>query len=65
MQVASMQTLQRRSCPDADIVIIDEAHRWFRFMGEWMDMPEWQQACRSSGCRRRRGPRVSASTTTT
>ena len=43
VQVASMQTLQRRRLPPADIVIIDEAHRWFRFLGDWMNMPEWQR----------------------
>ena len=30
VQVASVQTLQRRGYPDADVVIIDEAHRWFK-----------------------------------
>ena len=29
VQVASIQTLQRRRLPQADIVLIDEAHRWF------------------------------------
>lgn len=43
VQVASLQTLQRRRLPAADIVIIDEAHRWFRFLGTWMGMPEWQR----------------------
>ena len=42
VQVASIQTLQRRKIPDADVVIIDEAHRWFRFMAEWLAAPEWQ-----------------------
>lgn len=41
VQVASVQTLQRRFIPDADIVIIDEAHRWFEFYGEWLNRPEW------------------------
>jgi superfamily II DNA or RNA helicase len=36
IQVASIQTLMRRPIPDADIVVVDEAHRWFKFMGEWM-----------------------------
>src|SRR4051812_30846312 len=43
VQVASLQTLRRRSLPPADIVIIDEAHRWFGFLGQWMGMPEWQR----------------------
>lgn len=38
VQVASVQTLSRRkNIPDVDLVIIDEAHRWFKFYGEWMD----------------------------
>ena len=41
IQVASIQTLQRRALPPADIVIVDEAHRWFGFFGEWMQRPEW------------------------
>ncbi len=36
VQVASIQTLARRQIPDAGLVIVDEAHRWFRFMGQWM-----------------------------
>lgn len=36
VQVCSIQTLQNRSIPDADLVIIDEAHNWFKFYGEWM-----------------------------
>ena len=42
VQVASLQTLQRRRLPRADIVMIDEAHRWYRFLDKWMGMPEWQ-----------------------
>jgi superfamily II DNA or RNA helicase len=37
VQVASMQTLMNRQIPHADIVIVDEAHRWFEFTGEWMN----------------------------
>jgi DNA repair protein RadD len=29
IQVASVQTLQRRGVPDSDIIIIDEVHKWF------------------------------------
>ena len=43
VQVASIQTLQRRMLPMSDLVIVDEAHRWFAFMGEWMARPEWQK----------------------
>lgn len=43
VQVASVQTLMRRDLPEADVVVIDEAHRWFRFYGQWMARPEWQR----------------------
>lgn len=36
VQVASVQTLQNRRIPDAELVIIDEAHNWFKFYGQWM-----------------------------
>lgn len=42
VQVASIQTLMRRKVPQADIVLVDEAHLWFEFLGKWMAMPEWQ-----------------------
>jgi superfamily II DNA or RNA helicase len=42
IQVASAQTLKRRRIPDADVAIIDEAHRSFRFYRDWMCEPEWQ-----------------------
>lgn len=41
VQIASIQTLQRRFIPPADLVLIDEAHRVFEFMGEWMGQDEW------------------------
>jgi len=41
VQIASVQTLQRREIPEADIVVIDEAHRWYEFYGKWMAKPEW------------------------
>lgn len=41
VQVASVQTLQRRHIPRADIVLVDECHRVFEFYGEWMADPEW------------------------
>ncbi|WP_427026557.1 DEAD/DEAH box helicase (plasmid) [Aureimonas ureilytica] len=43
VQVCSMQTLQRRRLPKADLVLIDEAHRWYGFLGNWMALPEWQR----------------------
>jgi DNA repair protein RadD len=42
VQIASVQTLQRRPIPEADIVIIDECHRWFDFYGQWMTDLAWQ-----------------------
>ncbi len=38
VQIASIQTLaKRRRIPDADIVIVDEAHKIFKFYKKWMD----------------------------
>jgi DNA repair protein RadD len=42
VQVASVQTLQRRGLPKADVVLIDEAHKWFRFYEGWFSNPEWK-----------------------
>lgn len=39
VQIASIQTLCRRKIHQADLVIVDECHRWFDFMGKWMS--EW------------------------
>src|SRR5665213_9841 len=42
VQLASIQTLQRRpSIPQADLVIIDEIHKWFRFYEKWLRDPAW------------------------
>lgn len=41
VQIASIQTLQRRAIPEADLVIIDEAHRVFSFVEDWMMRDEW------------------------
>jgi len=41
VQVASIQTLMRRGTPRADLVINDECHRLFDFMGSWMADPAW------------------------
>lgn len=41
VQVASVQTLQRRSVPDAEVVVIDECHRFFDFYRQWMAHPAW------------------------
>lgn len=41
VQIASIQTLMRRKIPPADLVLIDEAHRAFDFVGDWMARDEW------------------------
>ena len=42
VQIASVQTLQRRGYPDAQLVITDECHMGFKFIHEWMALPAWQ-----------------------
>jgi DNA repair protein RadD len=42
VQVCSIQTLRRRKLPQADLVLIDEAHEIHDFHREWMEKPEWQ-----------------------
>jgi DNA repair protein RadD len=42
VQVASIQTLRRRELPEADLVLVDEAHEVHDFYREWMAKPEWQ-----------------------
>jgi DNA repair protein RadD len=42
VQIASVQTLQKRTLPKADVVLIDEAHKWFRFYEKWFFDPEWK-----------------------
>lgn len=41
VQVASVQTLQRRNIPKAAIVIIDEVHINYAFYEKWLNDPEW------------------------
>lgn len=41
LQVASVQTLSRRDLWKADLVIIDEAHKRFKFFDEWMFDENW------------------------
>jgi len=36
VQVCSVQTLDRRGCPDVDVVIVDECHNQFKVIREWM-----------------------------
>jgi DNA repair protein RadD len=42
VQVCSIQTLRRRRLPEADLVLVDEAHEVHDFYREWMAKPEWQ-----------------------
>src|SRR4051812_35272187 len=42
VQVCSIQTLRRRKLPEADLVLIDEAHEVHDFHREWMEKPEWK-----------------------
>lgn len=41
LQIASVKTLIRRDMPKADLVVIDEAHQWFKFYEDWMSDPDW------------------------
>jgi superfamily II DNA or RNA helicase len=41
IQIASVQTLMRREIPPADLVFVDEAHKWFDFYRRWMLDPKW------------------------
>jgi DNA repair protein RadD len=39
IQVASVQTLMRRLIPEADEIILDECHRWFRWYPKILGAP--------------------------
>ena len=41
VQVCSVQTLMRRSKPDAALVLVDEAHLAFKGVHDWMADPDW------------------------
>ena len=43
VQVASIQTLARRGYPQADLVLVDEAHKLFKTQTQWMAHPDWQK----------------------
>ncbi len=44
VQVASVQTLVRRRMPDnVRLVIVDECHKQFAFVSEWMRKPGWER----------------------
>lgn len=42
IQICSVQTLQKRQLPNADLVIRDEAHKLFKLDVAWMGLPTWQ-----------------------
>jgi len=41
VQIASIQTLARRDIPPASLVLVDECHRMFSFVTDWMGMDDW------------------------
>ena len=41
IQIASVQTLQRREMPLADEIIIDEVHRWYQFYPRLLNDPRY------------------------
>ena len=43
VQIASVATLQNRTIPDADLVIMDEIHKWWGFYAKWMLNPAWEK----------------------
>ncbi len=43
VQVASVQTLKNRVRPEADIVVVDEAHKRFRTIEKWMNDPLFER----------------------
>lgn len=43
VQIASVQTLARRSLPESDVVVIDEAHVRFKLYETWMADEAWQK----------------------
>lgn len=44
IQIASVQTLMRRKIiPEAQFVLIDEAHLRFKFYAKWMNDPAWEK----------------------
>ena len=41
VQIASVQTLSRRVIPQADLVLVDEAHRDFKLFHDWLEHDDW------------------------
>lgn len=42
IQVASIQTLQKRNIPEADLIVIDEAHVNYKFVEKWINSDKWK-----------------------
>ena len=42
VQIASVQSLQRRAIPPSQFVIIDEIHKWWSFYEKWLLSEEWK-----------------------
>lgn len=42
VQIASVQTLQKRNVPPSQFVIIDEIHKWWSFYEKWLLKEEWK-----------------------
>jgi len=43
IQVASVQTLKKRTVPQADVILIDECHKWFKFYERLMHKDKMPQ----------------------
>lgn len=43
IQICSIDTLSRRALPEADLVIVDEAHLTRKFLLSWMADPKWAE----------------------
>src|SRR5262245_32038974 len=43
VQIASVQTLMNREIPPADVVLVDECHRWFAFFERWFAGEKWRK----------------------
>ena len=42
VQIATVQTLQNRGMPQANVIMIDEVHRWFSYYAKMLLLPETQ-----------------------
>lgn len=43
VQVCSIQTVQARGYPEADLVLVDECHKVFKCQTDWIADPAWQK----------------------